>query len=133
MGKTALVLGATGVVGRELVRELCESPGYDEVEVWTRREIGFCRPKLRARIIDFEGISDIAPHKFDEIFCALGTTIKQAGSREAFCAWMWTTSMQRRSGAKQRACGASCSYQLRVRAKVRQAFICVPKGRSSGA
>ena len=78
------MLGATGVVGRELVRELCESPGYDEVEAWVRREIGFCRPKLRARIIDFEGISDIAPHKFDEIFCALGTTMKQAGSREAF-------------------------------------------------
>ena len=84
MGKSALVLGATGVVGKELVRELCESPCYDEVEVWTRREIGLYRPKLRARIIDFEGISDIAPHKFDEIFCALGTTMKQAGSREAF-------------------------------------------------
>lgn len=84
MGKSALVLGATGVVGRELVRELCESADYDEVEVWVRREIGFCRPKLRARIIDFEGISDIAPHKFDEFFCALGTTMKQAGSREAF-------------------------------------------------
>ena len=84
MGKTALVLGATGVVGRELARELCESPDYDEVEVWVRREIGFCHPKLRARIIDFEGISDIAPHKFDEIFCALGMTMKQAGSREAF-------------------------------------------------
>ncbi|WP_298953430.1 NAD(P)H-binding protein [uncultured Campylobacter sp.] len=83
MGKSALVLGATGVVGKELVRELCESPCYDEVEVWTRREIGLYRPKLRARIIDFEGISDIAPHKFDEIFCALGTTMKQAGSREA--------------------------------------------------
>ena len=84
MGKSALVLGATGVVGRELVRELCESSGYDEVEVWTRREIGFCHPKLHARIIDFEGISDIAQHKFDEFFCALGTTMKQAGSREAF-------------------------------------------------
>ena len=84
MGKSALVLGATGVVGRELVRELCESPGYDEVEAWMRREIGFCHPKLRARIIDFEGISDIVPHKFDEIFCALGTTMKQVGSREAF-------------------------------------------------
>ncbi len=66
------------------MRELCESSGYDEVEVWTRREIGFCRPKLRARIIDFEGISDIVPHKFDEFFCALGTTMKQAGSREVF-------------------------------------------------
>lgn len=84
MGKSALVLGATGVVGRELVRELCESPGYDEVEAWARREIGFCHPELRARIVDFEGISDIAPHKFDEIFCALGTTMKQADSHEVF-------------------------------------------------
>ena len=84
MGKTALVVGATGVVGRELVRELCDSPDYDEVEAWVRREIGFCHPKLRAQVIDFEGISDITPHKFDEIFCALGTTMKQAGSREAF-------------------------------------------------
>ena len=49
-----------------------------------RREIGFCHPKLSVQIIDFERISDIAPHKFDEIFCALGTTMKQAGSREAF-------------------------------------------------
>jgi len=36
------------------------------------------------QIIDFEGISDIAPYKFDEIFCALGTTMKQASSHEAF-------------------------------------------------
>ncbi|WP_297922699.1 NAD-dependent epimerase/dehydratase family protein [uncultured Campylobacter sp.] len=84
MGKSALVLGATGVVGRELVRELCESPGYDEVEAWAHRQTDFCHFKLCVRIIDFEGISDIAPHKFDEIFCALGTTMKQAGSREAF-------------------------------------------------
>ena len=84
MGKSALVLGATGAIGREIVRGLCDGSGYDEAEVWMRREIGFCHPKLRARIIDFEGISDIAPHKFDEIFCALGTTMKQAGSREAF-------------------------------------------------
>ena len=49
MGKSALVPGATGVVGRELVRELCESPGYDEVEAWARREIDFCHPQtLRA-------------------------------------------------------------------------------------
>ena len=84
MGKSALVLSATGVVGRELVRELCESPGYDEVEAWAHRQTDFCHFKLCMRIIDFEGISDIAPHKFDEIFCALGTTMKQAGSREAF-------------------------------------------------
>lgn len=81
------MVGATGVVGRELVRELCESPGYDEAEAWMRREIGFCHPKLRARIIDFEGISDIAPHKFDEFF-APSMTMKRCISTRHFCAWM---------------------------------------------
>ena len=84
MGKSALVLGATGVVGRELVRELCESPGYDEVEAWARREIGFCHPKLRARIIDFEGISDIAPHKFLMKFLCAGYDDEEMDSHEAF-------------------------------------------------
>ena len=133
MRKSALVLGATGVVGRELVRELCESPGYDEVEVWTRREIGFCRPKLRARIIDFEGISDIAPHKFDEIFCALGTTIKQAGSREAFlrvdvdyvyAAAKWGKAAGVRCFVLVSSPGANEGLP---------GFICAPKSRLSGA
>lgn len=56
MGKSALVLGATGVVGRELVRELCESPGYDEIEAWPHRQTDFYRFKFCMRIIDFDGI-----------------------------------------------------------------------------
>ena len=64
MGKSTLVLGTTGVVGRELVRQLCESSSYEEVYAWVCREIGFCRPKLSVQIIDFDDIQDIAPHKF---------------------------------------------------------------------
>lgn len=56
MGKSALVLGATGVVGRELVRELCESPDYDEVGAWAHRQTDFCHFKLCIRIIDFDDI-----------------------------------------------------------------------------
>ena len=46
MGKTALVVGATGAVGREIVRGLCESQNYDRIVVWARRELKFSHEKL---------------------------------------------------------------------------------------
>ena len=84
MGKTALVVGATGAVGREIVRGLCEDENYDKIIVWARRELNFSHEKLETQIIDFDEIKDMPPREIDEIFCALGTTMKQAGSREAF-------------------------------------------------
>ena len=84
MGKTALVVGATGVVGREIVRGLCEDENYDKIIVWVRRELNFSHEKLETQIIDFDEIKDMPPRERDEIFCALGTTMKQAGSRGLF-------------------------------------------------
>ena len=84
MGKTALVVGATGAVGREIVHGLCESENYDRIIVWARRELNFSHEKLETQIINFDEIKDIRPCEVDEIFCALGTTMKQAGSRGQF-------------------------------------------------
>jgi len=84
MGKTALVAGATGAVGREIVRGLCENENYDKIIVWARRELNFSHEKLETQIINFDEIKDIRPCEVDEIFCALGTTMKQAGSRGQF-------------------------------------------------
>nr|WP_314471246.1 NAD-dependent epimerase/dehydratase family protein [uncultured Campylobacter sp.] len=84
MGKTALVVGATGAVGRETLRGLCESENYDKIIVWARRELNFSHEKLETQIINFDEIKDIRPREVDEIFCALGTTMKQAGSRGQF-------------------------------------------------
>lgn len=84
MGKTALVVGATGAVGREIVRGLCENENYDKIIVWARRELNFSHEKLETQIINFDEIKDIRPCEIDEIFCALGTTMKQAGSRGQF-------------------------------------------------
>ncbi len=84
MGKTALVVGATGAVGREIVRGLCENENYDKIIVWARRELNFSHEKLETQIINFDEIKDIRPCEVDEIFCALGTTMKQAGSRGQF-------------------------------------------------
>lgn len=82
--KTALIVGATGVVGRELVRELAERPDYGKIILWLRREWPEPHPKIEARVVDFARIAEMPSEKVDEIFCALGTTIKQAGSRERF-------------------------------------------------
>lgn len=82
--KTALVVGATGVVGRELVRQLCENPAYGKVIVWLRRPLPWTHAKLDTRLVDFQKIAMMPPEPVDEIYCALGTTIKQAGSRAQF-------------------------------------------------
>ena len=84
MGKTALVVGATGAALREIVRGLCEDENYDKIIVWARRELNFSHEKLETQIINFDEIKDIRPREIDEIFCALGTTMKQAGSRGQF-------------------------------------------------
>ena len=84
MGKTALVVGATGVVGCETLRGLCESENYDKIIVWARRELNFSHEKLETQIVNFSDVKNMPPREIDEIFCALGTTMKQAGSRGQF-------------------------------------------------
>ena len=84
MGKTALVVGATGAVGREIVHGLCENENYDKIIVWARRELKFSHEKLETQIVNFSDVKNMPPREIDEIFCALGTTMKQASSREAF-------------------------------------------------
>ena len=80
----AIVVGATGAVGRDLVEALCADPRYTEVRTFTRRELGVDDPKLRPYVVDFErteGWHDLV--QGDVIFSALGTSKKQAGSKEA--------------------------------------------------
>ncbi len=84
-GKSALLAGATGLVGGYALRRLLANPGYSRVESWGRRELPIDDPKLTQRIVDFAcldaGIRGSVP---DEVFCCLGTTIRKAGSEEAF-------------------------------------------------
>lgn len=81
-GKIALVLGATGLVGSELVEQLLHSPHYREVVALVRRPLERQHPQLRAEIIDFDQ-PDAAQIRGDDLFCALGTTLRQAGSQDA--------------------------------------------------
>lgn len=84
MTKSALVVGATGVVGRALIEQLCAHDAYHRVLVWVRRPLAWTHPKLAVHVMDFEKIDTIPLESIDEVFCALGTTQKKAGSRAQF-------------------------------------------------
>lgn len=83
---TALVAGSTGLVGRELLRRLAETPGYDRVSALTRRPLGTpLGDRVREAVVDFEHLDPAGDVlAADHVYCALGTTIRKAGSRDAF-------------------------------------------------
>lgn len=80
-GKTALIIGASGLVGGHLLHQLLEHPAYREVVALVRRPMDINHPKLRQEILDFDH-PDPAKIQGDELYCALGTTLKKAGSKE---------------------------------------------------
>ncbi len=85
MDKTALVAGATGLVGSTLLEYLLNGTNYRRVMVLTRRPLSVSHPKLEEIIIDFDHLQQtVFPEPIDDAYCCLGTTIKKAGSREAF-------------------------------------------------
>lgn len=79
--KTALVFGATGLVGGYLVEELLISSEYDKVKIFGRRKIESDNPKVEEYIVDFDKMEESKELFYgDDIFICLGTTIKKAGS-----------------------------------------------------
>jgi uncharacterized protein YbjT (DUF2867 family) len=82
--RSVLLLGATGLVGGELLRQLLADATVSEVIALTRRPLARA-DKLRSEVTDFDRLDDHdEAFDVDQIFCALGTTIKQAGSQDAF-------------------------------------------------
>lgn len=83
--KTAIIAGASGLIGAELVKKLINSDQYGLIYVVARKKIGYVDAKIRERIIDFENLSQLTfEEPIDDVFCTLGTTMKQATSRENF-------------------------------------------------
>lgn len=81
--KQALVAGATGLVGGELLRILLDQPGYSRVVALVRRPLTLSHPKLDQRVVDWEQL-DANLFRVDDLYCCLGTTIRKAGSQAAF-------------------------------------------------
>lgn len=89
-GRLALVAGSTGLIGSFLVEALLDDPLYGKVRALARRPLRREHAKLKPWVVDFDRLAELevaeAAERFSEIdvFCCLGTTIKKAGSREAF-------------------------------------------------
>lgn len=80
-----VLAGATGLVGGQVLRQLLADTRCEAVIVPTRRPLGLTDPRLSNPVVDFEQLAQAATGwPVDAVICALGSTIKQAGSREAF-------------------------------------------------
>ncbi len=77
------VIGATGLVGKQLVQQLLNDVRFEKVRIFVRRETGLKHQKLEEKVVNFGETKLWEPYlKGDILFSALGTTLKQAGSKE---------------------------------------------------
>ena len=106
--KVALIVGASGLIGQHLLRQLLASSTYSKVIILVRKPLNLVHPKLEQWQIDFDDLAaELMQHQLssqtqqvktssakldattnlttiDHIFCTLGSTIKKAGSKPAF-------------------------------------------------
>jgi uncharacterized protein YbjT (DUF2867 family) len=82
---SALLLGATGLVGGHVLDLLLDDPAFGRVVVLGRRPVAREHPKLEQHVVDLGRPDEHAElFRVDDVFCCLGTTIRAAGSQEAF-------------------------------------------------
>src|SRR4051812_14212090 len=75
MGKKAIIAGASGLIGSNLLQILLAENGYDQVLIIVRKEMPINHPKLKQLVVDFDKLDDHAAEiTGDVIFCCLGTT-----------------------------------------------------------
>lgn len=80
--RSTLVAGATGLVGRKVLEGLLADDGVTAVHALARRPLALSHPKLFVHLVDFAALPALP--QVDEVYLALGTTIKVAGSQAAF-------------------------------------------------
>lgn len=79
----ALIIGATGATGKDLVDVLLNDTAYTQVVVFVRKPIGITHPKLTEVLTNFDQLEDVSQHINGDVwFSCLGTTLKAAGSKD---------------------------------------------------
>lgn len=102
--RTALILGASGFIGQHLTQQLLAGNYYSTVKVLVRKPMELEHPKLEQQLYDYDQ-PQAELLSADDVYCCLGTTIKTAGSPEAFRKVDYdyvveTTALAKQQGAK---------------------------------
>ncbi len=85
MGKTAIILGASGLTGNLLLQKLKVDPRYDLIKVMARRSLGDPHPKVQEFLGDLLDLSSFQQDfTADEVYCCIGTTAKQTPDRSVY-------------------------------------------------
>lgn len=82
--RTALVAGSTGLIGGQLLELLLADNSYSKVIAISRKPLSISNPRLENIVMEASELKNHTPLKADDVFCCLGTTIKQAKTKEAF-------------------------------------------------
>lgn len=78
----AIIIGATGATGKDLLNTVLNDADYREVAIFVRRPTGITHPKLTEVLTDFDSLNDVSGQiQGDVLFSCLGTTLKAAGSK----------------------------------------------------
>ena len=142
----ALVLGASGLVGKALVNQLCQDDRYSQVTCLVRSPLPKAQyhdplNKIQAIVIDFEELQDYQGYfSVEHVFCCLGTTIKQAGSQSNFrrvdfqfvhVAAQLTRAQRAKSFVWISSVGANAkskNFYLKVKGELENAILSMPAG-----
>ena len=85
MGKTAILLGITGLIGNALAKDILEDSRYDKLISFHRRKSGIVHPKLEEHIVDLFELEKYAEQfKGDVVFCCIGTTQAKTDDKETY-------------------------------------------------
>ncbi len=83
--KKAIIFGASGLVGNCILKLLIADSRYEQIIIFLRKPLNYNNPKVAEVISDLKDLKSIqVDFTADEIYCCLGTTISNAGSKEAF-------------------------------------------------
>lgn len=85
MSYTAIVAGSTGLIGQQLIEQLCADPDCGRILALVRRPGNFDYPKVQELVVDYDRLGDYAGQiKGDVVFSCLGTTRKQTPDQKAY-------------------------------------------------
>jgi uncharacterized protein YbjT (DUF2867 family) len=85
MSKAAVIAGSSGLVGTELLHQLCACKAYSRITLLVRRPSGFIHPKVSEVIVDFDHIAHFAAHiRGDVFFSCMGSTRKKTPDKRRY-------------------------------------------------